>query len=651
MISLNHIALSFGGRKLFADISFLINTKDRIGLVGNNGSGKTTLLKVIMGLIGPESGNIEKATDMSMGYLPQQMKHRDCQTLYAEVKTTFAKINALQEKITKLEGELAETEDVHCPQFLKSADKLADMNEMAHTLGISKVDEQIEKILTGLGFEPSDFNKPTDQFSGGWRMRIELAKILLKDPDILLLDEPTNHLDIESIQWLEEFLKDYNGAALIISHDRTFLDNTTSRTIEISLGRIYDYKASYSKYVLLRQERKQQQLSARKNQQKTIESNQVFIDRFRYKNTKATQVQSRIKKLEKMERIEVDEEDLMTINISFPEAARSGNTVVEAKGLSKSYGDNRVLENIGLHVQRAEKIAFVGKNGEGKTTLSRIIVGDLDFTGSLQIGHHVKIGYFAQNQDALLDESLTVYETIERAAEGQAKQRIRSLLVAFLFRDDDIDKKVKVLSGGERSRLALIKLLVEPFNFLVLDEPTNHLDMRSKDLLKQALCQFSGTLILVSHDREFLEGLANKVYEFKGHTIISHPGSIHEFLEKKKLASLKDLEIRQKKPVSKSMQTPTLSLKKEYQDKKAYNRLFRGISKKISDCENAIASLEEKLDALAKKMESPDYSYADPSSHKKFEQYSMIKKDLDEKMAEWERLHRQLSQLKEEDIL
>src|SRR4030066_1888315 len=572
MISINHINLNFGGRILLNDISFLINLKDRIGLVGNNGAGKTTLLKIILGLQIPDSGTIEKPSGLTMGYLPQQMSHVDSKTLFNEVKTAFSQILELENKIIEINHEIGQRTDYHSGDYLKLINKLSDMNERIKILGALKINEQIEKTLMGLGFAPTDLPRQTKEFSGGWRMRIELAKILLKCPDLLLLDEPTNHLDIESIQWVEQFLSDYRGAVIIISHDRALLDNVTNRTIEISLGRIYDYKVPYSKYTILRKERRLQQLAAYKNQQKLIADTNQFIERFRYKATKAIQVQSRIKHLEKIQRIEGDQEDMAGIRIRFPAAPRSGNIVIDTENLSKNYGEKNVLENISLVVKRGERIAFVGKNGEGKTTLSRILVGDLDFTGNLKTGHNVRTGYFAQTPHDRLDGESSVFDTVDRVAAAEAGIKIRALLGAFLFGSDDIDKKVKVLSGGERSRLALAKLLLEPFNLLVLDEPTNHLDMRSKDILKQALKSFTGTMILVSHDREFLNGLVDNVYEFKDHKIKKYIGSINDFLEKKKIASLRQLEIKQKEIASKADRELAGAGKDSYLEKKEFNK-------------------------------------------------------------------------------
>ncbi|MHB1377893.1 MAG: ribosomal protection-like ABC-F family protein [Candidatus Humimicrobiaceae bacterium] len=646
MVSVNHISLSFGERILLNDISFLIKTRDRIGLVGNNGAGKTTLLKIISGLQAPDSGTIQKPSDLTIGYLPQQMRHIDSKSLFNEVKTAFSEVLELENKIHALSLEIEKRTDYHSDEYLKLLSQVHDMTSRIEILGATKIDEQIEKTLFGLGFVIDDLPRQTLEFSGGWRMRIELAKILLRHPDLLLLDEPTNHLDIESIEWFEDFLSDYPGAVVLISHDRAFLNNVTMRTIEISLGKIYDYKVSYSKYAILRKEHIEQQLAAYKNQQKSIAGTKEFIERFRYKATKAVQVQSRLKQLEKIDLIEVDEEDLSAIHIKFPPAPRSGGIVIETSGLSKKYGDKHVLDNINLVVRRGERIAFIGKNGEGKTTLSKILTGSLDFTGSLKIGHKVKTGYFAQNQDELLDEEITVFDTIDRIAVGEIRLKIRALLGAFLFRKDDIDKKVKVLSGGERSRLALIKLLLEPFNLLVLDEPTNHLDMRTKDILKNALADFTGTLILVSHDREFLEGLADKVYEFKEHKITGYDGSINDFLKKKKIDSLRQLEAAPKDTAAKTDKGLTSENKELYFEKKEFYKYFRKISNRISICENEIARLENELQDLSSQLESPVISNENPDSQSIFTRYGQQKTQLDLKMHEWEKLNTELNELR-----
>jgi len=646
MVSINNISLSFGERILLNDISFLIKTRDRIGLVGNNGAGKTTLLKIISGLQTPDSGTVQKPSDLTIGYLPQQMRHIDSKSLFNEVKTAFSEILELENKIHKLNIEMEKRTDYHSAEYLKLISRVHDMSSRIETLGASKIDEQIEKTLFGLGFVLDDFPRQTLEFSGGWRMRIELAKILLGHPDLLLLDEPTNHLDIESIQWFEDFLSDYSGAVVLISHDKAFLNNVTKRTIEILLGKIYDYKVSYSKYVMLRKEHIEQQMSAYKNQQKSIAGTKEFIERFRYKATKAVQVQSRIKQLDKIDLIEVDEEDLSAIHIKFPPAPRSGGVVIEASDLSKKYGSKHVLDNINLIVARGERVAFIGKNGEGKTTLSKILIGCLDFTGSLKIGHKVKTGYFAQNQDELLDEEISVFDTIDKIAVGEARLKIRALLGAFLFKKDEIEKKVKVLSGGERSRLALIKLLLEPYNLLILDEPTNHLDMRSKDILKNALANFTGTLILVSHDREFLEGLVDKVYEFKDHKITRYDGSINDFLKKKKLDSLRQLENAPKDTGVKIEKNNVSQSKESYLEKKEFYKYLRKITNSISICENAIARLEGELQELSKLLESPVILNENPGDHSIFIKYGHKKADLDLKMHEWEKLNSELNELR-----
>ncbi|MCU0462567.1 MAG: ATP-binding cassette domain-containing protein, partial [Bacteroidales bacterium] len=544
MVSIQDLSVSFGSFDLLTEISFLINEKDRIGLAGKNGSGKSTLLRIIAGAQSSSSGKVDMSDEVTIGYLPQQMKVDDTTTVMNEVITAFSEITDLSAEIEKCSAEITSRSDYESTEYLKLCDHLSVIEERYRILGGSNYIAEAEKTLTGLGFERKDFERPTRELSGGWRMRVELAKILLKKPSLFLLDEPTNHLDIESIQWLETFLAEYNGAVVLVSHDRAFLDNVTTRTIEISLGRIYDYKVPWSKFIELRKERREQQIAAFRNQQKMIGDTEKFIERFRYKATKAVQVQSKIKQLNKVERLEVDEEDTGTINLRFPPSPRSGTNVVEASGLSKSFGSLNVLRNIDFKIHRGEKIAFVGRNGEGKTTFSRIIIGELEYDGDMKIGHNVSIGYFAQNQDELLDENRSVFETIDYVAKGEIRTKIRDMLGAFLFHGDDIDKKVKVLSGGERSRLALVRLLLEPHNLLVLDEPTNHLDMRSKDILKQALINYDGTLILVSHDRDFLDGIVSKVCEFKKNKIKEHIGGIYEFLRRKKIDNLKELERR-----------------------------------------------------------------------------------------------------------
>ncbi|MDD3893266.1 MAG: ABC-F family ATP-binding cassette domain-containing protein, partial [Bacteroidales bacterium] len=504
MISLNQLTVSFGGFDLFKQISFLVSSKERVGLVGKNGAGKTTLLRLIVGQMAPTSGSINIPKEVSIGYLPQQMDVANSRTVINETMLAFEEAIALHNEIDHITKEIENRTDYQSDSYAQLINDLTEKSERYGILGGDTLEAKTEVTLLGLGFKRSDFNRPTLEFSGGWRMRIELAKILLSEPNILLLDEPTNHLDIESIQWLEDYLKAFNGSLILVSHDRAFLDNVTERTIEISLGSAHDYRVSYSKYVELRKERREQQLAAYKNQQKQIEDTKEFIERFRYQATKANQVQSRVKQLDKIDVIEVEEEDNTAINIRFPDAPRSGELTVKVDNITKRYGNNTVFSNANLDIVRGEKVAFVGRNGEGKTTLSRIIIGDLDYEGTLKIGHNVSIGYFAQNQDELMDPNRTVLETIDRVAVGEVRTKIRDILGAFLFRGEDVDKKVSVLSGGERNRLAMVKLMLQPYNLLVLDEPTNHLDMRSKDILKNALLNFKGTAIVVSHDRDFL---------------------------------------------------------------------------------------------------------------------------------------------------
>ena len=512
MISIDNINLRFGGFELFKKISFLVNTKDRIGLIGKNGAGKTTLLKILTGKENPTQGTVGIPKDTTIGYLPQQMIINDTRTLKEETALAFEELIFIEKKIARLNLKIAESKDYHSDEYLNYLDTITELNERYNLLGGENYEAELEKTLIGLGFERNDFTRPTSEFSGGWRMRVELAKLLLQKPDIFLLDEPTNHLDIESIQWLEDFLKNYNGAVVLVSHDKAFLNAVCNRTIEISLGKITDQKMNYSKFVLWKKEQREITLAAYRNQQKMIEDTEKFIERFRYKATKAVQVQSRIKQLEKLERIEIEEEDTSTLKLNFPPAPRSGKVVVSAKNIRKSYGTHLVLKDIDLTIENGEKVAFVGRNGEGKTTLSRIIMGELQHDGELSLGHNVKIGYFAQNQAQLLNENLTVFETIDEIAVGDIRTKIRDILAAFLFKGEDIDKRVKVLSGGEKSRLAMIRLMLEPVNFLILDEPTNHLDIRSKEILKNALINFDGTIIVVSHDREFLNGLVNCIY-------------------------------------------------------------------------------------------------------------------------------------------
>ena len=539
MISIEGLSVAFGGNTLFDNITYVINKRDRIALVGKNGAGKSTMLKIIAGLQAPTSGSVNMPKDLTIGYLPQQMNLTDTRTVMQEAEQAFSHIFELQARIERMNNELAERTDYESADYQELIERVSNANEQLSLIGASNYQAEIEKTLIGLGFTRDDFNRDTSEFSGGWRMRIELAKLLLQRPDVLLLDEPTNHLDIESIQWLENFLATRANAVVLVSHDRAFIDNVTTRTIEISMGRIYDYQVNYSHYVVLRQERLEQQRRAYENQQKQIQDTEAFIERFRYKATKSVQVQSRIKQLAKLERVEVDEVDTSHLNLKFPPAPRSGDYPVIAEGVGKSYGDHLVFADATFTIKRGEKVAFVGKNGEGKSTMVKCIMGEISHTGTLKIGHNVKIGYFAQNQASLLDESLTVFETIDRVAVGDIRTKIRDILGAFMFGGEASDKKVKV-----RTRLAMIRLLLEPVNLLILDEPTNHLDMRTKDVLKQAIRDFNGTVIVVSHDREFLDGLVSKVYEFGGGRVREHLGGIYDFLESRKLESLRELEQR-----------------------------------------------------------------------------------------------------------
>jgi ATP-binding cassette subfamily F protein 3 len=632
MVSVQDISVSFGSFDLLTNVSFLINDQDRIGLAGKNGAGKSTLLKIISGFQSPTAGVIDMSKDVSIGYLPQQMKVDDTTTVLNETITAFSELIGLSEEIEHCSSEISRREDYESADYLKLCDHLTVVEERYRMLGGTNYMGEAELTLLGLGFERKDFDRPTSELSGGWRMRIELAKILLRKPSLFLLDEPTNHLDIESIQWLETFLAGYSGAVVLVSHDRAFLDMVTKRTIEISLGKIYDYKASWSKYLIMREERREQQLASFRNQQKMIEDTEKFIERFRYKATKAVQVQSKIKQLDKVDRLEVDEEDKSSINLRFPPAPRSGTVVVEAEGLSKKYGTLTVLNKIDFKIQRGEKVAFVGRNGEGKTTLSKIIINELDWTGNLKIGHNVRIGYFAQNQDVLLDETRTVLQTIDDIAKGDIRTKIRDMLGAFLFRGDDVEKKVKVLSGGERARLALVKLLLEPTNLLVLDEPTNHLDMRSKDILKQALIRYDGTLIVVSHDRDFLDGIVGKVYEFKHNKIKENIGGIYDFLRKKKIENLKDIEKKDKIKYE-SVQENVSSNKQKYLEKKEYERNLRKLRKRLEESETIIEKIEAEIIAVDKSFMEPGNS--SDAHESDYTRYKELKEQLNEEMNKW----------------
>ena len=578
MVSVDNLKVEFGVTPLFEDVSYVINKRDRIALVGKNGAGKSTMLKILAGIQAPTSGSVSVPRDVTIGYLPQVMILSDKHTVMEEAEMAFEHIFELQASIERMNQELADRTDYDSENYHKLIEKFTHDNERFLMMGGTNYTAEIERTLMGLGFIREDFNRPTSEFSGGWRMRIELAKLLLRRPDVLLLDEPTNHLDIESIQWLENFLKTSAGAVVLVSHDRAFINNVTNRTIEISCGHIYDYKVAYDEFVVLRKERREQQLRAYENQQKQIQDTEDFIERFRYKATKAVQVQSRIKQLEKIVPIEIDDEDNSALRLKFPPAMRSGNYPVICDGVKKAYGSHIVFHDVTLTINRGEKVAFVGKNGEGKSTLVKCIMDEIPYEGKLTIGHNVQIGYFAQNQAQMLDENLSVFDTIDYVAKGDIRLKIRDILGAFMFGGEASDKKVKVLSGGERSRLAMIKLLLEPVNFLILDEPTNHLDMRSKDVLKEAIKEFDGTVIVVSHDREFLDGLVTKVYEFGGGVVKEHIGGIYDFLQKKKIESLNELQLSASPTMSatKKEELETVSENKlSYEAQKELNKKIR----------------------------------------------------------------------------
>ncbi len=684
MVSVNNVSLLFGSFALLDEISFLITRQERIGLTGRNGAGKSTLMKIIAGLQDPTSGSIERPRELTIGYLEQQMKVSDTTTVLEEALTSFTELRALEQEIADTTREIEERTDYETESYHQLLDRMHAAGERHQILGGSDYVTLTGQTLTGLGFSTSEFNRPTRELSGGWRMRVELAKILLRKPDLILLDEPTNHLDIESIIWLETFLETYPGAVILVSHDRTFLDNVTRRTIEISLGKIYDYRVPYTKYTELRKERREQQIAAYRNQQKMIDDTEKFIERFRYKPTKAVQVQSKIKQLKKLDRIEIEDEDLSAMNIRFSPAPRSGTVVVEADEASKRYGSHLVLDRISLKIERGEKVAFVGRNGEGKTTLARMILGQVDHDGTVKRGHNVGTGYFAQNQDELLNDELTVFETVDRIARGDIRTRLRDILGAFLFHGEDIDKKVKVLSGGERSRLAIVQLLLEPYNLLLLDEPTNHLDIRSKEILKQALIRYDGTLIVVSHDRDFLDGLVNKVYEFRNRKIKTHLGGIAEFLRARKIESLRELEKRspaatktsssneKKKPATVKMSSPEVKKipatktrvqkvhitespvqentitpqdnKLRYLEKKETERVYRRLHRQAEESEAEITRMEGEITAMNARLASGDPGAVNDTAF--YEAYEQKKQALETLMQQWEKAHSELEAFK-----
>lgn len=661
MISINNLCMEFSSRPLFNDISFVINKTDKIGLTGKNGAGKSTLLKILAGIEHPTSGSIGQPSDITIGYLPQQMKIADDTTVIDEAKKAFDDLLLLRRESEETTRQLADRTDYESDEYQRLIDRMTFLNERLEIEGLANIDAEIESTLTGLGFSREDFNRPTSEFSGGWRMRVELAKILLRRPDVLLLDEPTNHLDIESIQWLENFMLTKARAVVLVSHDRAFLDNVTKRTIEISCGKAYDYKVNYSHFVELRKERVEQQMRAYENQQKQIADIKDFIERFRYKATKAVQVQSRIKQLEKIVPIEVDEVDTARLRFKFPPAERSGDYPLILEDVGKRYGDHQVFEHAEFTIRRGEKVAFVGKNGEGKSTLVKCIMGEIPFDGNLKVGHNVKIGYFAQNQAQLLDGELTVFETIDNVATGDMRTKVRDILGAFMFGGEAIDKKVKVLSGGEKTRLAMIKLLLQPVNFLILDEPTNHLDMTTKDILKEAIRDFNGTVIVVSHDRYFLDGLVEKVYEFGGGKVRENLGGIYDFLRKKNIESLNQLELSkspsqkapapQKSDSSQSAATEETpnpqqaeapkSRKLSYFEQKEQAKLLSKAEKRVKQAEADIETLEELQKSLEEKIANGD------SSTETLDAYTKVGKDMENAMSHWELAQTELEELKE----
>ena len=642
MVTIDGLTVEFGGFTLFDDISFVVNRKDRIALTGKNGAGKSTLLKILAGLQLPTSGTVSIPRDMTVGYLPQQMQPANRYTVKEEAERAFEHIHQLERDIHRLSLGLSERTDYESEQYSALIDKMTHQTEHFRMMGGNNYQAELERTLMGLGFSRSDFDRPTSEFSGGWRMRIELAKLLLGHPDILLLDEPTNHLDIESIQWLETFITTRANAVILVSHDRAFIENTAFRTIEIELGRIYDYKVKYSEYVELRKERREQQLRAYGNQQKKLSDTEDFIERFRYKASKAVQVQSRIRQLEKIERIEVDDVDNASLNLKFPPAPRSGSYPVIADGLSKRYGSLLVFENVTFTIHRGDKVAFAGKNGAGKSTLVKCIMNEIDYGGNLQLGYNVKIGYFAQNQAQLLDENLTVFDTVDYVAQGDVRTRIRDILGAFMFGGEASDKKVRVLSGGERSRLAMIRLLLNPVNLLILDEPTNHLDMRSKDVLKAALKEFDGTVVVVSHDREFLDGLVDKVYEFGNRRVVEHLGGIYDFLEHKKMDNLRELERSAPLPATAADDTETLSTsnKRSYEARKEQSKALRKAEKAVAEAEERITELENQIAALETRLATP----AGAPDASLYNEYSTLKTRLSETVDQWAELTQELEQ-------
>ena len=641
MISVEGLSVEFSAKPLFINASFVVNDRDRIALVGKNGAGKSTLLKILCGMQQPTHGTVSVPSDTTIGYLPQVMILQDDTTVREEAQKAFSHVHELKERIDRMNEKLAERTDYESEDYLALVERFTQEHDRYMMMGADNCEAEIERTLMGLGFLRTDFDRPTNEFSGGWRMRIELAKILLQKPDVLLLDEPTNHLDIESIQWLEQFLAQSAKAVVLVSHDRAFINNVSNRTLEISCGRIIDYKVKYDEYVVLRKERREQQQRAYENQQKEVADMKDFIERFRYKATKAVQVQQKIKQLEKIVPIEVDEVDNTAMHLKFPPCLRSGDYPIICEDVRKDYGAHTVFEHVTLTIKRGEKVAFVGKNGEGKSTLVKCIMNEIPFDGNLKIGHNIQIGYFAQNQAQLLDESLTVFQTIDDVAKGDIRLRINDILGAFMFGGEASDKKVKVLSGGERSRLAMIRLLLEPVNLLILDEPTNHLDMPSKDVLKEAIKAFDGTAIIVSHDREFLDGLVTKVYEFGGGKVKEHLGGIYDFLQSRQISELSELQRTQSSQSSQSSPSTQSSPKNNYAEHKEKQKRLRKAERAVEDSERKISDMERRLKEL-------DVLLMDPKNASDMElvtEYTSVKRALDEEVERWEKLSEEYEQL------
>ena len=644
MISVEGLKVEFGVKPLFTDVSFVVNDRDRIALVGKNGAGKSTMLKILCGLQQPTSGMVSVPNDVTIGYLPQVMKLQDDTTVREETRKAFADNTKIAARLKKMEQEMADRTDYESDSYSKLVEQFSQEHERYMMMGGENYEAEIERTLTGLGFTRDDFERPTKEFSGGWRMRIELAKMLLKKPDVLLLDEPTNHLDIESIQWLEQFLVQSSSAVVLVSHDRAFINNVTNRTLEIVCGHVEDYKVKYNEYLVLRKERREQQLRAYENQQKEIADTKAFIERFRYQATKAVQVQQRIRQLEKIVPIEVDEVDNSAMHLKFPPCLRSGDYPVICDDLRKDYGSHTVFDHVTLTIKRGEKVAFVGKNGEGKSTLVKCIMGEIPYTGKLKIGHNVQIGYFAQNQAQLLDDSISIYDTIDQVATGDMRLKINDLLGAFMFGGEIAEKKVKFLSGGERSRLSMIKLLLEPVNLLILDEPTNHLDLPSKDVLKEAIKAFDGTAIIVSHDREFLDGLVDKVYEFGGGKVVEHLGGIYDYLRARNASTIQEAIDNKTDKVTQTSAPSESNAdnKQSYLERKEWQKKLNKAEKAVKECENRIAKMEQRIKEL-------DALLADPKNASNMElvtEYTTIKQNLDEENEQWFTLSESLSELK-----